>query len=1060
MCYSPIIYNIYLCNVRTRPAVEPTAPYRGSRGPDPDDNNYNMQQGYNNQGRRSSSASRYNNNTRENEYLYEDDPPASDNHYTQQPQQQYNNNQRYDEYSIQSSSNNSRRSSNRGQRRQNSIILNTKEEEEYEEYQEQLYHDSQSQHSGSGSFQLPPQQQMQPSFASFPIMSQQSQHQQQQEQPHFSSDHRQFNLTPLYNDVEMASIHSKKSSKSKKSKGGNRQQRRNSGSRDNNKTIGFEDEVSVLTYNSGRYSESSQPPSNPQGGGRGRGGRNSKKNQVEGYYPVDTKVLDFLETGDNENSDDESSEDGYEYPEDNERGGVKNHEEFYNYGDDDDEDEDTDYDDDEEAPLRKGSGSNRLKVRRSPVTPVISRSEQCLNRTLVLVFATMCFIFIRNHTPWWKEHERRAALQKHHHHNILAGTDDDDQAQVVDPMAVYNTNDDDSTHTRDHDPLHQFDKITHNEEEKNDKEEETVEVDPKADNKFFQNTAGDRVSKRPAEKSHNHGFMDEDYSDRPAAEDTYNAAVAISHGEVPPPPNKEFIYEKPQDADAIDLKNTGLSTTEGDLSRYETQPKVETLETAAVETSESTVPVPPKQDELGVALDNPLPPPQQDEEDQENMAPEAQQELRSIPLPPPDDTVDLKDTVAGLSTSAGDLSRYETPPKVESLESNVETSDNTPVEEDYGGESLVEWGESNDVETSSSGSLPSEESEEVIDEDSVRVDEEVKQMDYDDSQSVSNTQEDTVVKQSTPSEPNEPILNQAPINGDDIKAVYENGFNRWNHPFDTEKDVPVFWRIPRGASSTVESILSYCYRMVLAGSQGTAGGHDKDDSLSVVQVGTGARFINVDMSNPAGISHAKDLNLGFSNEVNVISTPFLFETAADIFKGTDKTGKCFTILRHPVDRAVSLYHHYQIDESGNPNTSHYKGMTIDEYAENVAENNWLVRFLANKRGGALKWEDLEIAKEVFGKKCLVGLVDEIGESISRYEHFFGWDKSIPESSQDRKNKCIQDALDNGDKRQEHPTYEGTAAWETLRKKNEYDEILYEYAKNLFSQQSTIYEKTT
>jgi len=1051
-----------------------------------------MQQGYNNQGRRSSSTSRYNNN-RENEYLYEDDPPASNNHYTQQPQQY--NNQRYDEYSVQSSSNNSRRSSNnRGQRRQNSIILNTKEEEDYEEYQEQLYHDSQSQHSGSGSFQLPPQQQMQPSFASFPMMSQQQQsHHQQQEQPHFSSDHRQFNLTPLYNDVEMASMHSKKSSKSKKSKGGNKQQRRSSGSRDNNKTIGFEDEVSVLTYNSGRYSESSQPPSNPQGGGRGRKGRNSKKNRVEGYYPVDTKVLDFLETGDNENSEDESSEDGYEYPKDD-RGGVKNHEEFYNYGDEDDDD--TDYDDDEEAPLRKGSGSSRLKVRRSPVTPVISRSEQCLNRTLVLVFATMCFIFIRNHTPWWKEHERRAALQKHHHHNILLGTDDDDQAQVVDPMAVYNTNDDDSTHTRDHDPLHQFDKITHNEEKNDKEEEEAVEVDPKADNKFFQNTAGDRVSKRPAEKSHNHGFMDEDYSDRPAAEDTYNAVVAISHGEVPPPPNKEFIYEKPQDADAIDLKNTGLSTTEGDLSRYETQPKVETLEMAAVETSESTVPVPPKQDELEVALDNPLPPPPQEEDSasdaiveekqDDTVTPEAQQELRSIPLSPPDEIVDLKDTVAGLSTSVGDLSRYETQPKVESLESNVETSDNTPVEEDYGGESLVEWGESNDVETSdsssspeqsmggsitsSSGSLPSEESKEMAGEDSAQVDEEVKQMGYenkyqvashiDDSQSTPNTQEDTAEQQSTPSEPNEPILNQAPISGDDIKAVYEDGFNRWNHPFDTEKDVPVFWRIPRGASSTVESILSYCYRMVLAGSQGTAGGHEKDTNLSVVQVGTGARFINVDMSNPAGISHAKDLNLGFSNEVNVISTPFLFETAADIFKDTDKTGKCFTLLRHPVDRAVSLYHHYQIDESGNPNTSHYKGMTIDEYAQNVAENNWLVRFLANKRGGALTWEDLEIAKDVFGKKCLVGLVDEIGESISRYERFFGWSKAIPESSQDRKNKCIQDALDNGDKRQDHPTYEGTAAWETLRKKNEYDEILYEYAKNLFAQQSTVYEKTT
>ena len=97
------LYTYTFATIRTRPAVEPTAPYRGSRGPDPDDN-YNIQQRYNNQGRRPSSTSRYN-NTRENEYLYEDDPPASDNHYTQQPQQQYNN-QRYDEYSVQADAKN------------------------------------------------------------------------------------------------------------------------------------------------------------------------------------------------------------------------------------------------------------------------------------------------------------------------------------------------------------------------------------------------------------------------------------------------------------------------------------------------------------------------------------------------------------------------------------------------------------------------------------------------------------------------------------------------------------------------------------------------------------------------------------------------------------------------------------------------------------------------------------------------------------------------------------------------------------------------------------------
>lgn len=150
--------------------------------------------------------------------------------------------------------------------------------------------------------------------------------------------------------------------------------------------------------------------------------------------------------------------------------------------------------------------------------------------------------------------------------------------------------------------------------------------------------------------------------------------------------------------------------------------------------------------------------------------------------------------------------------------------------------------------------------------------------------------------------------------------------------------------------------------MVLANSMGTVQGHDRDEVLDIITVGTGARYVNVDMASPAGIQRAKGLNLGSSSLAEVIATPFLFETA-DIFKGVPETGKCFTLLRHPVDRAISLYHHYQLDESGNPNTSQYRGMTIDQFADEVQENNWMVRFLANKRSGSLTWRDLEAAKE-------------------------------------------------------------------------------------------------
>ena len=85
------------------------------------------------------------------------------------------------------------------------------------------------------------------------------------------------------------------------------------------------------------------------------------------------------------------------------------------------------------------------------------------------------------------------------------------------------------------------------------------------------------------------------------------------------------------------------------------------------------------------------------------------------------------------------------------------------------------------------------------------------------------------------------------------------------------------------------------------------------------------------MASPSGILRAKTMELGSSGLVDVISTSFLFETA-NIFKGIHETGKCFTLVRHPVERAISMYHHFKIAENGNPSAAQYGGMTIDEFA--------------------------------------------------------------------------------------------------------------------------------
>ena len=645
--------------------------------------------------------------------------------------------------------------------------------------------------------------------------------------------------------------------------------------------------------------------------------------------------------------------------------GRRRHEEFYNY----DYEEADSTDEDEERPLRRPRSSNkRRNDRESP--PILTHCERVQNRALVAAFALVALLFVRDHTPWWKKHTARVEIEKYHHHHG-DGSDDDDSVRNVklDPMAVYNSNDDDSTHTKDHDPLHQY---------------------IKEDNKYNEHSAGERISSRPAQKSLNHGFMDEAYENRPEAKNSASTAAATA-------------------GVRMSDSNTGVNEEEAAF-----------LKSVKGKTNQYS-------DRLDVGKRDQIipPPPPVPEHDATSFPSKVEPQSAENIIQPADS---MEGQMLSLSTEFGTEQQQQHQQQYQ-----------VPIHEFS--DNLVEWGE-----------LHKKEAEQLV------------QNTFDLPESNDFQRSSQYVESNLSSAALKPMANEAMSgsafmssslqakNAQDIKDVYKDSYYRWNHPFREHaadgdgRDVPVFWRIPRSASSIVEEVMSYCYHLAVASALGTRQGHDQDQTLAVVQFGN-ARYVNVDMSNPAGIDRARVMNLGTSGVADAISTPFLFE-AASIFEDVPDSGKCFTMLRHPVDRAISLYHRYQSDDS-NPNTAQYKGLSIDEYAEKSTESNWLVRFLTNKRAGALSWHDLESAKEVFGRKCLVGLVEKAEESIRRYERFFNWS--------DNTSNCVGDRLANSDKRNQHNSYEGTSAWEVLRKKNEYDVLLYEYAKNLYTQQSTMYE---
>ena len=82
--------------------------------------------------------------------------------------------------------------------------------------------------------------------------------------------------------------------------------------------------------------------------------------------------------------------------------------------------------------------------------------------------------------------------------------------------------------------------------------------------------------------------------------------------------------------------------------------------------------------------------------------------------------------------------------------------------------------------------------------------------------------------------------------------------------------------------------------------------------------------------------------------------------AAELFKDTGHTGRCFTILRHPVERAVALY--FTLKRNGKLSDPH---MTLEQYAaSDLSENNWMTRMLTNDMNGVLTPKHFEVAKEV------------------------------------------------------------------------------------------------
>ena len=292
----------------------------------------------------------------------------------------------------------------------------------------------------------------------------------------------------------------------------------------------------------------------------------------------------------------------------------------------------------------------------------------------------------------------------------------------------------------------------------------------------------------------------------------------------------------------------------------------------------------------------------------------------------------------------------------------------------------------------------------------------------------------------------------------DVSAKLSNFEDTWD-PYD-ETAVPMFWHIPKSGGSSIKNVIGGCHRLVIASEFGITDGHDLDAEVAVVYPrvpdldddADRSPFVNVDVTTVEGIARAKSMGFADAGLADAVVSPFVYETN-DLFTPTAK-GRIFSVFRHPVDRAVSMFYYIQVADWEPSYRPDLKNWTLSQYAQSdIMENNWITRQLSNQPTGDLTEDHLTVAMNTVRSKILVGLTNKIGKSMDRFEKFFRWKYRFDPSAQEecRREMMIWGSNSNKNNQREIPI-PGDEAYIFLAHQNNFDIRLYEYIESLFEEQ--------
>ena len=318
------------------------------------------------------------------------------------------------------------------------------------------------------------------------------------------------------------------------------------------------------------------------------------------------------------------------------------------------------------------------------------------------------------------------------------------------------------------------------------------------------------------------------------------------------------------------------------------------------------------------------------------------------------------------------------------------------------------------------------------------------------------------------------------------------------------KHVPFFWHIPRSGGTSLSMIFSNCLSLVQASSSLTsppifARGKDeilssrfRDPTLYVVQT-KGHSYVNVDLDSVEGVQRAVQGGLIAKELADVVLVPeprlgsLLFGAGQDHIHadneeiiGTEYKGVMFALFRHPIDRTLSFFYHKQEERD----SVHYDpSMEIYSLVDWVNSPGYITNFMTRTLVGKVNNQipltavDLDVAKEILRRKCVVGLLDEKAESMKRFARLFGWDAEVHHDSlsllqgeaaasraqaERWKNEIVRDEecqdkllfYSWSNKHKHQNLDESSIAYKVVKNKNSLDLELYNYAKQLFEEQYT------